>query len=472
MRVLLVSPKYNTHIVAPHLGLGYLASALLKGGHQVDVRDGVREEIRYDPDRYDLIGLTAMTTYFPEMVVETRAARAHGKKTIIGGPHVIADPLGSLKQSGADFACAGEGEILINELASGTDPARIAGLCWWKDGQPFANPPAPFHRHIDEFGGPAWDLIDPRSYPPAPHGMIARRFPLSPIITTRGCPYACTYCSAPLTAGKSMRYRDPRLVADEIQLLHEKYGVQEIQVEDDNFTLKRDHVVAVCEELIRRRLDVIWSLPNGVRIDKLDPELLALMKRAGCYLMALGIESSSQRILDMVKKRLNVDLVRKVVSWVNDAGIEAWGFFMIGFPTETRAEIVQTIDFALSLPLDRVQFTKTTPLPGTEIYDYWKRHYARQDGEINWTEFNYYAFNAEWSDVSIAEIQRLQRWGHMRFYLQPRNLFRVLSRLRPAQYRYFLRRLFNLGLFEKGLLEPLRCWLDSWPRRKSSSPGG
>lgn len=443
MRILLVSPRYRTHIVAPHLGLGYLASALRRDGHDVGILDGLREEVRYDPGRWDLVGLTAMTTYFPEMVAEVRRAKAAGLPTIIGGPHVIADPLGSLRQSGADWACAGEGELLMQALAAGRDARTIEGLCRWEDGKPVANPPAPFHNAIDDFGGPAWSLIDPRSYPPAPHGMIARRFPLAPIITSRGCPYACTYCSAPITAGKKMRYRDPEAVVEEMTLLARDYGVREIQIEDDNFTIRREHVVEICERLVRRRLPLVWSLPNGVRIDRLDPELLRLMKRAGCYLMALGIESANQRILDMVKKKLDVELVRRVVGWVTDTGIEAWGFFMIGFPTETREEIERTIDFGLSLPLHQVQFTKTTPLPGTEIYDWWRREHAGE-GEIDWSTFNYYAFNADWSPVTPRELGRLQRRGHVRFYLRPRNLARVVGRLRPAQYAWVMRRLANL----------------------------
>ena len=232
MRVLLISPKYNSHIIAPHLGLGYLASSLLRHGHTVKVLDGAREEIVYDPKEFDLVGLTAMSTYFPEMVLEVKRVKAHGLTTIIGGPHIIADPVGSLKQSGADYACSSEGEIVINELASGKNPAEIKGLCYWQDGKIMANPPAPFYRYIDEFGGPAWDLIDPRSYPLAPHGMIARAFPLAPIITTRGCPYSCTYCSAPITAGKAMRFRDPDLVVDEIETLYRKYGVREVQISE------------------------------------------------------------------------------------------------------------------------------------------------------------------------------------------------------------------------------------------------
>ena len=126
---------------------------------------------------------------------------------------------------------------------------------------------------------------------------------------------------------------------------------KENQIEDDSFTLKRIHAVSVCEEILRRKIKIHWSLPNGVRIDKLDPELLRLMKKSGCYYIALGIESANQRILDMIKKRLDKNVVRKVVTMVNDSGIEGVGFFMIGLPTETREEIMETINFACSLDL-------------------------------------------------------------------------------------------------------------------------
>ena len=150
-----------------------------------------------------------------------------------------------------------------------------------------------FQINIDDFGRPDWASIDPRTYPVAPHGMIAHAHPIAPIITTRGCPYSCTYCSAPITAGKRMRYRDPKNVVDEIEMLVNDFGVKEIQIEDDNFTLNRKHCITICEEILKRGIKVLWSLPNGVRIDKLDKEMLLLMKKAGCVSMALGIESAN-----------------------------------------------------------------------------------------------------------------------------------------------------------------------------------
>lgn len=444
-RVLLVSPFYKTHIVAPHLGLGYLAAALRRAGHEVTVLDGLREEIHYGPD-FDLVGVTAMTTYFPEAVAEVNRAKSMGLKTIIGGPHVIADPEGSLKQSGADYACCGEGELALTALANGVPPEKIPGMLWW-EGDNVRRSVAPnFLPDVDDFGEPAWDLIDPRTYPPAPHGMIARSFPLAPIVTTRGCPYRCSYCSAPITAGRRLRTRSPEKVVDEIERLVRDYGVREIQIEDDNFTLNRKHTVAVCEELLRRNVKVNWSLPNGVRIDRLDLDLLKLMKKAGCYLMALGIESANQRILNMVSKDLDVNLVRQVVEWVAQVGIEAWGFFMIGFPTETREEAQNTIEFALSLPLTRAQFTKTTPLPGTPIYEWWKKEWGN-GVDINWARFNYYEFNSNWSEIPAEELNQLQKSAHFRFYRRPKNFFKILRSLRPAQYRYVARRVLNLGSF-------------------------
>lgn len=444
MNILLISPKYDAFIVAPHLGLGYIAAALKKAGHRVKVLDGVRENIEYDPKEWDYVGVSAMSTYWPEAIQEVKRAKSYGLKTVIGGAHVIACPEQSLRDSGADYACLGEGEITWAQLADGMPPEEAKGLLYWEDGQIRMSSPKSFYANIDDFGMPDWQSIDPRTYPIAPHGMIARDYPLAPIITTRGCPYKCTYCSAPITAGEKMRFRNPIAVVDEMEMLVKDYSVREIQIEDDNFTLRRSHAEAVCKEIINRKLKVLWSLPNGVRIDKLDRDLVRLMRQSGCYLMALGIESANQRILDMVKKQLNKEIVKKTVQEVVDADIEAWGFFMIGFPTETKEEIENTIKFALELPLTRAQFTKATPLPGTDIYTLWREEYSKGK-DIDWSTFNYYEFTADWSDISAEELAKLQKLGHMRFYLRPSRFLHMVRYMRPQQYALVLKRLLRMG---------------------------
>lgn len=468
MRILLISPSYDSYIVAPHLGLGYLSSGLKKNGHKVKVLDGLREKIEYNPSEWDLVGVTAMSTYFPECIQEVQRAKSYGLKTIIGGPHIICNPVQSLIDSGADYAAIGEGERTINQLVSGIPLAQVEGLVYWENGKPVQSKPdthelialkkmytlqvgnltRDFQVDIDDFGQPDWESIDPRTYPVAPHGMIAHAHPIAPLITTRGCPYSCTYCSAPITAGKRMRYRDPVKVVDEIEMLVNDYGVKEIQIEDDNFTLNRKHCASVCEEILKRNVKVLWSLPNGVRIDKLDKELLILMKRAGCCSMSLGIESANQRILDMVKKQLNKDIVRKTCQEISDVGIETIGFFMIGFPTETKEEIQNTINFALSLPVTRANFTKVTPLPGTELFDLWVEKYSKTNS-IDWKTFNYYQFDANWSECSFEEISKLQTRAVFRFYSRPDRLFKVLTQLKLPQYPRAIKRLIKILLNTK-----------------------
>ncbi len=473
MNILLISPKYDATIVAPHLGLGYLSSSLKKKGHKVKILDGTREEIKYNPEDWELVGVTAMSNYFPEACKDIEKAKSYGLKTIIGGAHIICDPEQSLIDSQANYAAIGEGERTMDQLASGLSPDSVEGLVYWENGKPkrsnpnlkklieskkmyttkIGNQSRDFQINIDDFGEPDWDSINPASYPKKmPHGMIYKSLPLAPIITTRGCPYSCIYCSAPITAGKRMRYRDPVKVVDGIDMLIKKYGVKEIQIEDDNFTLKRKHVIAVCEEIIKRKIKIDWCLPNGVRIDKLDPEMLRLMKKSGCYQMSLGIESANQRILDLIKKRLNKDLVKNVVNEVKKAGIQAVGFFIVGFPTETKKEIKETIDFASSLNLDRANFTKAVPLPGTELYNMWIELYGKNKN-IDWKSFTTEQFTADWAACSGKEIARLQTWGFVKFYLTKFRFLKLLFSLQKHQLITFTKRIlkivFNTNLYNR-----------------------
>ena len=469
MNVLLIRPEFDGAQVSPHLGLGYLSASLKSAGHKVKVLDGLREKIEYDPKDWDLVGLTAMSSYFPELCKEVEKAKSHGLKTIIGGAHIICDPGQSLIDSGADYAAAGEGERTITQLASGKDPNQVEGLYYWEEGKPIKSNPdlselfkqkvmyttkignqsRNFINNVDDFGEPDWENVDPRSYPQTmPHGTIYKSSPFAPIITTRGCPYSCSYCSAPITAGRKMRYRDPIKIVNEMENLINNYDVKEIQIEDDNFTLKRRHAVGVCEEIIRRKIKLDWSLPNGVRIDKLDPELLKLMKKSGCYFMSLGIESANQRILNIIKKRLDKNLVRNVVTMVKNSGIDAVGFFIIGFPTETKEEIMNTINFACSLDLERASFHKAMPLPGTELYDLWLEKYSKNQN-IDWKTFCVDQFNADWAEVSPKELERLHKLAFFKFYFTKFRVIKFLFNLNANQILKFIKRVMAVLLTSK-----------------------
>ena len=161
--------------------------------------------------------------------------------------------------------------------------------------------------------------------------------------------------------------------------------------------------------------------------------------------MALGIESANQRILDLIKKQLNKEVVRETCKLISEVGIETTGFFMIGFPTETKEEINNTINFAASLPIDRAHFTKVTPLPGTELFDLWVEKYAKGNA-IDWKTFNYYQFDADWSECSFDEISRLQTIGFIKFYSKPKRLLKFLSQVKVSQYLTLTKRLLKIFL--------------------------
>ena len=213
---------------------------------------------------------------------------------------------------------------------------------------------------------PSWDLLRPDTYPLAPHGGFFKNYPIAPIIITRGCPFACTYCAGYLVSGKKIRHRSIDKVIEEIEVLYHKYGIREIHIEDDNFTFYHDLVYEFCKKLKEHNLNISWTCPNGVRLDSLDKELLLTMKEAGLYSISVGIESGSDKILKDMKKNLTKEKIREKIELIKDCGLEVSGFFIIGYPTETKKDIMDTINFAGSLDLKRAGFSLFKPFPGTE----------------------------------------------------------------------------------------------------------
>lgn len=210
-----------------------------------------------------------------------------------------------------------------------------------------------------------------------------------------------------------------------------EYEVKEIHFEDDNFTLKRSHAAAVCEEILRRGLNIVWCTPNGVRIDSLDEELVVLMKRSGCYGLSFGIESGSQRVLDNNNKRLDLDKVAAKVEMVRKHDIETSGFFIIGLPGEDHESINETIRLSKKVPFDRANFALLAPLPGSEIFQ--KYVLDRNKGKkIDYTTFNYFT-PFPLGDLTADELNKSQRRSVYSFYGRPRQIWNLVRHTRPKQ---------------------------------------
>lgn len=460
-KVLLVYPNSHTHYVVPPIGLGYLATALRKNGFAVGIIDGIRENLsleklegKINELKPDVIGIQVFSCDAHTVKEYVSKIREIDRDilVIVGGAHVsgvgreVFDYFG-----GIHFAIAGEAEtsfpMLLKKVSAGEkDLEKVPGLIWKKGNNIIANAPK-FEENLDELGFPAWDLMDPRTYPQAPQGAVFRNWPIAPILTSRGCPYRCTYCAGHLTTGYNIRFRSIEKVLEEIEMLYHDYGVREIHIIDDNFTFRRERAVKFCNGILERGLDISLTFPNGVRLDTLDEELLRLLKKAGCYSITLGIESGSQKILNDMKKSLKLETIEEKVALINNVGIDIMAFFIVGYPTETRETILETIEFAKRLKIKRAHFSTFLPLPNTEATKILIR-----DGvikEINYDTLFYTKAPLPPKGMSSEELKALQRKAFLEFYMRPHIVAGMIKEVRsPTHLKMLMRRAWDYA-FER-----------------------
>jgi anaerobic magnesium-protoporphyrin IX monomethyl ester cyclase len=454
MKVLLVDPKrinLETYLIVPHMGLGYIATALRADGHEVAICNAARDSILPDEAAetaaaggYSLIGISVFTSYLSSVKAYASAIRRRcpNAKIVAGGPHAIFEPEETFRLAPEfDYVVYTEGESTATQLATllernpkpGSDELRKIPNLVFRDGAGFTRTYCRITEDIDSLGSPAWDLLRPDIFPLYPNGIFTLRKKIAPIITSRGCPYSCTFCGAGRIMGHKMRLRGPVLVADEIELLRKQYGIREIHFMDDNFSFDRNHATGICEELIRRKLDVVWASTTGIRLDGIDDDLSELMKRSGCYSVAVGIESGSQRVLDLMKKHLKLGIVTERVNVLRRHGIEVTGLFILGLPGETYDEMLSTVRLSLSLDINRANFFNFTPFPGSELYDNLKA-----EGKLKKLDYDeMYIHNLSYVHDSIdpKKLVRLIRAAHFKFYLRPGialNLLRKVHSLSQA----------------------------------------
>jgi len=445
----------------PTLGFGYLSSVLKKKGHEVSVLNCIKENIEFedlenvirdkDPSA---VGVQLFTCDFSSAKRTLQVAKRINSDllTLIGGPHVSGDykeVLNDLPE--ADYGFRGEAEHglikFLDYIESKNDMKleEIPGLLYRSNGLIKYNDRGMVN-DLNEIGFPDWDEIDPRTYPPGPQGTFTKRIPTAPILTTRGCPYPCTYCSVELNTGRKLRKRSAQNVVDEIELLNKKYGVQEIHISDDNFTLDKKRVKNICNMILDRKIDISWSCPNGVRLDSLNPELLKLMEKSGCYSFSVGIESGSPRILKLMRRRVNLKTMEEKMKLVVDnTKIRVTGFFIMGYPTETLDELKMSLDLSLRLPLSRGQYSNYIPLPGTQAFNMLLESGEIKRSEVNWDSFQLYRDTYHPKTMTNKQLRRFITKSFARFYLRPRILWGVLREINNlTQFRYAFKRLIDI----------------------------
>ena len=396
MKILLVNPPQATQYPQPPLGLAMVAAVLEKNGYLVKILDlpvlGFSENSLstiIGQEKPDVVGVTAMTPTINSAVsiVEKVKECDSNITVVLGGAHATILPEETLKSvPEIDVIVRGEGEQTILELVKVLDETsgdidQVSGITYREGASIKSTPLRPPILELDALPFPAFHLLPMRKY--RLHPPFGRRSPVMPIITSRGCPYRCVFCSKSVF-GKKYRSNSPAYVVDEIRLLNEKFGVKEIKFYDDVFTLDRKRVVALCMQLKEQGIDIPWTCET--RVNLVDSELLGVMKDAGCYMIEYGVESGNQRVLNSLKKDITLEQTIRAFKLTHEAGIETVAYFMLGSPQETPETIQETIEFAKKIDPDFVQFSMTTPYPGTELYSL-----AVNEGHVpeKWEDYMY-----------------------------------------------------------------------------------
>jgi len=435
MKIVLV--KYLTKY--PPIGLGYLASVLRQNGIQVAIVDHQIE--RYDEPRFkerlrelapDVVGISCLSFFVQPCFDIARMVKEVNRNchVVVGGPHATGLPEHCLACESVDSAVIGEGEQTLLELLRAiegkNDFSFIKGLGFKTPQGIRINPAREVIEDVDSIPYPAVDRLNLEKYydRPDPHGMVPRNKRYMPVLTSRGCPFQCTYCHR--THGKGFRPRSPENIIGEMELLYHKYAIREFHIEDDVFNLRMDRAKTILDMMLKKKLKVTMQMPNGIRIDCVDKELAQMLKRAGTFMTAIGIESGSPEVLKSMKKGLHLDKVERGIELLRRAGILVWGYFMIGFPGETRAQMEETIKLACRLPLHFASFSIVTPFPGTELFDSIKDRIDIK--EYFKGKLTYSTPQVRLSEVPIDQMGLIKKEALKRFYA-PRRILRIASRI-------------------------------------------
>ncbi len=424
----------------PHLGIAILAAVVRKEGYRTAIIDAVSlnynvkqvvDEVVSLKPRY--IGLTAMTHNITSVAYLSEIFKRllPEAKIILGGVHITAATEMTYKKYPSLFdACViGEGEDTICELLRALDGKRslenILGVAWREeDGTVRKTARRPDIKDMDRLPFPAWDLLPSMN---DAHGygttfISAGQGKSNHLMTSRGCPAHCVFCDTSVN-GNALRGYSPEYVLEMMEILTKKYGVTDIQINDDTFVSLRKRMMKICDLMIENKINVSWSC--DARVNSVTEEGISKMAEAGCWQIAYGVETGSQRVMDYLKKRITFEQIRTAFEITDKAGIENKGFFILGHPTETRESLEETVKFMLELPMDVVGCTFFTVFPGSPCYEG-----IEQYGSFNpdWSLTNTYSCsNFIANGFTREELIALRRDAMRRFYFRPKYMYRQLK---------------------------------------------
>ena len=445
MKTLLINPSnasvYGKPIVPyPPLGMLYVAAVLEKEhkvalyDYDVDIHTG--SELRHviSSENPDVVGLTSNATSIKSCREIALAVKEHDKDIpiILGGIHATMNPDKCIDMPNFDFIVREEAEYTILNLINHLNDKNfdeVKGIWYKKNGEIVKNPPAGKIMNLDEIPFPARHLIrNPNGY----HPIDAIRMPVTPMMTSRGCPELCNFCCTKNNLGLMFRARSPENVVAEMEHCIEKYGIREIHICDDVFTLNKARVLKIRDLMKERNIDLTLILTNGVRADQVNKEVLLALKDMGLHSLAYGCESGNQAILDHLKKRLKLETVREAYRLAKEVGLTTYAFFIIGHVGETKETIKDTIRFAKEIDADFPKFYILKPFPNSDV---WKELDAM--GCVDNYDYENYGLYSKpvhhLPGLTSEDMIKAEKRAYRSLYLRPSRIWRYLKRIKSFE---------------------------------------
>ncbi len=430
MKVLLVNPPYNSSkykfigLVAPPLGIAYIAAMLEKNGVTVKILDApaleydhskVKQEIeKYSPD---LVAITSVTPTIGSALETAKISKEAypNTVTVLGGYHPTFTYQEMLKNDFVDIVVRGEGELtmvdLVDALENGRNLQEVDGIAT-KD---FVSAPREIIEDLDSIPFPARHLLPMDEYK-----ILNMKLTTGTIISGRGCPYKCSFCASSAMHGQKLRLRSAESVVDEMEHLVNEHDIEMIAFMDDTFTINKKRVYEICEAIKERGLKNYWGCT--ARVDTISEDLLKIMKDAGCITMFLGVESADQQVLNDVNKKTNIPKIKKTFELTRKYGMRTIASVVLGMPGDTKSSIKKTIKFVKILEPSYAVFSLATPYPGTDFYI---KAASENLIKINdWSKYTLLSPVLETVDCSLEELKKLQKKAFKEFYLRPRYILR------------------------------------------------
>lgn len=432
-RVRLFDPSGSHLESLPPLGICYIAAILENAEYDVRIVDMDNEKIgstglipflKSCNPKIVGISTTTATYHLVERIAEAIKEYNEDIVVALGGIHPTLLPGESLQSKSVDVIVRGEGEFAMLELSECVLEKKkklneISGISYREDNLIRHNKERPLIEDLDGVPFPARHLLKNERYFVA----LAKSNPTASIIGSRGCPYRCIFCSQMF---RRIRYRSPRNIVDEIEHIVKNLGIREIAFYDSTFNVNRRWVSEVCDELIRRKVKIDWRC--RCRIIPIDREILSKMKKAGCYMISFGVEASSNKFLNFLKKDITVDQVRKAFRLAKSLKFETHAYFLTGIPGETKEDIARTIKFSKELKPDFASFFIPVPFPGTElealaIRNRWlKRPINTFDEKGFFHTYGWYETHLEFPSISCEDVEGLRKKAFRLFYLDPHTV--------------------------------------------------